>query len=69
MDDSAFPRIGRPLGFDLMAKTPHRGDPSKRDEDRYLFLEALLCARDYFLISYVGQSIKDNSEILPGGGE
>jgi len=63
MDDSAFPRTDRPLGFDLMARTPHRGDPSKRDEDRYLFLEALLCARDYFLISYVGQSIRDNSEI------
>ncbi|MEW5802846.1 MAG: exodeoxyribonuclease V subunit gamma [bacterium] len=65
MGDSAFPRTSKPLGFDLMAKAPRKGDPSKRDEDRYLFLEALLCARDYFLISYGGQSIRDNSEIPP----
>jgi len=65
MNDGAFPRQGRPPGFDLMAANPRRGDRSLRDEDRYLFLEALLSARDYFLVSYVGQSIRDNSEIPP----
>ena len=44
---------------------PRRGDRSLRDEDRYLFLESILSARDCFYISYVGQSIKDNSEIPP----
>jgi exodeoxyribonuclease V gamma subunit len=57
--------MSRPLGFDLIAKSPRRGDPSKRDEDRYLFLEALLCAREHLSISYVGQSIRDNSRIPP----
>jgi len=65
MNDGAFPRQSRPPGFDLIARSPRRGDRSLRDEDRYLFLEALLSARDCFYLSYVGQSIKDNSEIPP----
>jgi exodeoxyribonuclease V gamma subunit len=31
MDDGAFPRKNRPQGFDLMAKSPRRGDRSQRD--------------------------------------
>ncbi len=65
MNDGAFPRQGRPPGFDLIAANPRRGDRSLRDEDRYLFLESLLSARDRFHLSYVGQSIRDNSEIPP----
>lgn len=65
MDNTAFPRQGRPPGFDLVAQNPKPGDRSLRDEDRYLFLEALLSARDRLYISYVGQSIQDNSEIPP----
>ncbi|MFZ3115043.1 MAG: hypothetical protein WA121_05495, partial [Syntrophales bacterium] len=52
-------------GFDLIARAPRRGDRSLRDEDRYLFLESILSARDCLYISYVGQSIKDNSEVPP----
>src|SRR6185369_14812375 len=65
MDDGAFPRRNPPQGFDLMARSPRRGDRSLRDEDRYLFLEAILSARQRLHISYVGQSIKDNSELPP----
>jgi exodeoxyribonuclease V gamma subunit len=65
MDSTAFPRQGRPPGFDLIAQDPRPGDRSLRDEDRYLFLEALLSARERLYISYVGQSIQDNSEIPP----
>jgi len=65
MDDGAFPRRNRPQGFDLMAQKPRRGDRSPRDEDRYLFLEALLSARQRLHISYLGQSLKDNSELPP----
>jgi len=65
MDDGAFPRRNPPQGFDLMARAPRRGDRSPRDEDRYLFLEALLSARRRLHISYLGQSIKDNSELPP----
>ena len=65
MDSTAFPRQGRPPGFNLIERDPKPGDRSLRDEDRYLFLEALLSARERLYISYVGQSIQDNSEIPP----
>ena len=65
MNDAAFPRQSRPPGFDLIYRNPCRGDRSLRDEDRYLFLESILSARDCLYISYAGQSIKDNSEIPP----
>ena len=38
------------------------GDRSRREDDRYLLLEALLSARDQLYISWVGRSIRDNSD-------
>ena len=62
MNDGAFPRPSTPLSFDRMAEHGKRraGDRSPRDDDRYMFLEALLCARRRLLISYVGRGIHDN---------
>jgi exodeoxyribonuclease V gamma subunit len=65
MDDRSFPRRPAPLSFDLMVAHPKNGDASRRDDDRYLFLEMLLAARDRFYISYVGQSVSDNSPRPP----
>ena len=65
MNDGAYPRSMPPAGFDLMAKASRRGDRSRRDDDRYLFLEALLSAQQTFYVSFVGHSIKDNSERIP----
>ncbi len=65
MSDGAFPRSPQPLGFDLVAATPHLGDHAPRDDDRYLFLEALLSAKDRLLITYVGQSIQNNQRLPP----
>lgn len=65
LNDSAFPRSDPRLGFDLMAESPRLGDQSKREDDRYLFLETLLSARDRLHLSYVGQSIRDNSVAPP----
>lgn len=66
MQDGGFPRQDNRLSFDLLAADKKRkGDRSRREEDRYLFLESLLSARDYFYISYLGQSIQDNSESMP----
>jgi exodeoxyribonuclease V gamma subunit len=48
-----------------MAAKPRRGDRSRRDDDRYLFLEALISARRCLYLSYVGRSIRDNTEIPP----
>jgi exodeoxyribonuclease V gamma subunit len=65
MNDGAFPRARRPYAFDLMADDFRKGDRSRRDDDRYLFLEALLSARRCFYLSYTGQHIRDNSVMPP----
>ncbi|KFD17322.1 exodeoxyribonuclease V subunit gamma [Tatumella ptyseos] len=65
MNDGVYPRTLTPSGFDLMQQSPRKGDRSRRDDDRYLFLEALLSARDRLYISYIGRSIRDNAERLP----
>ncbi len=65
MNYDAYPRRDRALAFDRMRRQPQPGDPARRRDDRYLFLEALLSAREVLYVSYVGQSIKDNSEIPP----
>ncbi|WP_159565802.1 exodeoxyribonuclease V subunit gamma [Budvicia diplopodorum] len=65
MNDGVYPRTLPPLGFDLMASKPLRGDRSRRDDDRYLFLEALLSAQQKLYISFIGQSIQDNSLRYP----
>ena len=65
MNDGDFPRSDRRLSFDLMAQQPRLGDRSLRMDDRYLFLETLLSARQRLHISYVGQSIRDNSAAPP----
>ncbi|HCR8952037.1 TPA: exodeoxyribonuclease V subunit gamma [Escherichia coli] len=65
MNDGVYPRQLAPLGFDLMSQKPKRGDRSRRDDDRYLFLEALISAQQKLYISYIGRSIQDNSERCP----
>ncbi|MEA9397198.1 exodeoxyribonuclease V subunit gamma [Lelliottia amnigena] len=65
MNDGIYPRALAPLGFDLMSQQPQRGDRSRRDDDRYLFLEALISAQKMLYISYIGHSIQDNSERFP----
>ena len=65
MNDGVYPRQLAPLGFDLMSQKPKRGDRSRRDDDRYLFLKALISAQQKLYISYIGRSIQDNSERFP----
>jgi exodeoxyribonuclease V gamma subunit len=64
MNDGEFPRNQSPLGFDLIAAQPRKGDRLLREDDRYLFLESLLAAREVVHISYVGRSQQDNSARL-----
>ncbi len=63
MNDDVFPRRSSSLGFDLMAQRPRPGDRSLRTDDRYIFLEAIVSARDKLYLSYVGQSAQDDSAI------
>ncbi|QSA97708.1 exodeoxyribonuclease V subunit gamma [Methylococcus sp. EFPC2] len=65
MNDQDYPRRRYTPGFDLIARDPQPGDRSRREDDRYLFLEALLSARSRLYISYAGRSQRDNSELQP----
>ncbi len=65
LSSDSYPRQSKTLGFDLMVKHPKKGDRSRRNDDRYLFLEAILSARHTLYISYVGKSLRDNTPIVP----
>ncbi|MEO8936964.1 MAG: exodeoxyribonuclease V subunit gamma [Burkholderiaceae bacterium] len=67
MNDGDFPRQGRRDDFDLMALPGQQrpGDRSRREDDRYLMLEALLSARRALYVSWCGRSARDNSEQPP----
>ncbi|EPC02130.1 exodeoxyribonuclease V subunit gamma [Litchfieldella anticariensis FP35 = DSM 16096] len=65
MNDGDYPRSHPPMDFDLMNGDYRPGDRSRREDDRYLFLEALLSAREQLYISWVGRSIVDNTEKPP----
>ena len=65
MNFDIFPRDSQPLSFDLAARHPKAGDRSRRNDDKYIFLESIISARNTFYISYVGQSVQDNSCLPP----
>ena len=65
MNDGLFPKDRQPVGFDLMSGDHRLGDRSRRADDRYLFLETLISAREQLYFSYVGQDIRDNSSLPP----
>ncbi|MFW7523775.1 exodeoxyribonuclease V subunit gamma [Vibrio ostreicida] len=65
MNEGVYPRSMPPESFDLMNTRTKPGDRSRRDDDRYLFLEALLSAQHTLYISYVGRSILDNTTRVP----
>ncbi len=65
MNGDAYPRRSIQVGFDFIARNPRPGDRSRRNDDLYLFLEALLSSREKLYISYVGQSMQDNTPLPP----
>ncbi|WP_157447257.1 exodeoxyribonuclease V subunit gamma [Catenovulum agarivorans] len=62
LNDGVYPRQQTPISFDLTQYSEYRlGDRSRRSDDRYLFLEALISARDKLYLSYQGRDVKNNS--------
>ena len=73
MNDGDYPRSQTPRDFDLMSDAAHAGstqshwragDRSRREDDRYLFLEALLSAREKLYVSWQGRRTTDH-EVKP----
>lgn len=65
LNADAFPRQQHAPGFDLLAAQPRAGDRARRLDDRHLFLEMLLSARESLYLSYTGRSLQDNSALEP----
>lgn len=67
LNDGDYPRRGARADFDLMALPGQArpGDRSRRDDDRQLMLDALLSARRVLHVSWVGRSVRDNTEQPP----
>ena len=65
MDDGMLPSLTRADEFDLMARFGKLGDRQRRDDERNLFLDLVLAARDRLMIAYTGRSIRDNAVLPP----
>jgi exodeoxyribonuclease V gamma subunit len=65
MNDGAFPRADSRDAFNRMLFERQKGDRSARDDDRYLFLETVLAAREVLYLSYQGQSLQDDTKFPP----
>jgi exodeoxyribonuclease V gamma subunit len=65
MNDGAWPRPVTPLSFDLLAQHARIGDYNRRGEERYAFLEAVLCAKDALLVTFSGRDARSNVELPP----
>jgi exodeoxyribonuclease V gamma subunit len=55
MSDAAWPRRFVAQPFDLLAARPRPGDRQIREDDRQLFLEAILAARERLIITWPGR--------------
>jgi exodeoxyribonuclease V gamma subunit len=65
LNDGVFPSTQRPVEFDLMARAPRPGDRQRRIDERNVFLDLVLAARERLYLSYTGRSVRDNSPIPP----
>ena len=65
LNNDIFPRKDQFMGFDLLGEEYREGDRNKKETDKFLFLDTLLAAKENLYLSYIGQSVKDNTEIPP----
>ena len=65
--DGAFPTVARPAEFDLMAApgAARAGDRQRRSDERNVFLDLVLAARQTLHLSYVGRGVRDNAPLPP----
>ncbi len=65
LDDARFPRPSTRRGIDLIGRHRRTGDRDRRDEDRHLFLEALLSAGDHLVVTTTGRDARTNEPRPP----
>jgi len=62
MNDGEFPVAQGCSELDLIGRAPWRGDRSRRQDDRQIFLEWLCHGADQLVLSFMGRDIRDNSQ-------
>lgn len=65
LNEGDFPSGERRDVLDLRTGRRRAGDVSPREQDRYMFLEALLSARESFTLSYVRRDALTGEELSP----
>ena len=66
LSDGVFPRRDTVTGFSLLTRNHRRKlDPSPNQEDRYLFLESILAARERLILFYQGRDCRGDEEYPP----
>ena len=68
MNENEFPRTEQSAAINrLMADNTPKiiGDRNNREDDRFLFLQLLSACQQHFYLSYLGKSVKDNSDLSP----
>lgn len=65
LNKDKFPRKITELGFDLMNFKKRKGDRNIKENDKHLFLETIIAAKDYLYFSYIGKNQTDNSDLSP----
>lgn len=65
LNDGEFPRIASDAGLDLMQRHRRLGDRDVRSDDRYLFLETVMAAREVLHLSYIGEGVRDGKPRNP----
>lgn len=65
LNDGEFPRIGSDGGLDPMTRQRRLGDRDVRSDDRYLFLETVMSARQRLHLSYLGEGVRDGKPRNP----
>ena len=65
LGEGKFPAPDQPDQLDLRQVARRSGDVTPRERDRYLFLEALLSARDRLVLSYVARNPLTGDNLQP----
>ncbi|MBF5044757.1 exonuclease V subunit gamma [Aggregicoccus sp. 17bor-14] len=65
LGEGEFPAVDKRNPLDLRLAKPQAGDVSNRDQDRYTFLETLLCTRERLYLSYVSRDALTGEKLEP----
>ncbi|NDK89003.1 exodeoxyribonuclease V subunit gamma [Gordonia desulfuricans] len=65
IDAESFPRALRVDGDDVLGRVPLVGERNPRDEDRQLFLDAIMAAEEHLLVCYTGADPVSGTPVPP----